>query len=155
MLVELIQRISGWWDSGKSRIDARQRAEDFRASEPVLHELSISDGSTNNVLVGQVNGTVRVVHLKQERHVTIHKYAAPEPPASMDKRKQTPEQLKVYRALRTLPRSHQTGVLQFMQREFGTKRFTDISGRSLQRVALYIEAIEKSNLNETQTRETT
>ena len=151
MLVELIQRFSGWWSG---RVDTRKRAEDFRASEPVLHELSVTDSSTANVLVGQVNGTVRVVHLKQERHVTIHKYAAPELPASTDKRKQTPEQLKVYRAMRALPRSHQAGVLQFMQREFGSKRFTDISGRSLQRVALYIEAIEKSILNEPEKRET-
>ena len=32
-------------------------------------------------------------------------------------------------------------ILKFTRREFGTKRFIDISGRPLQRVALYIEAI--------------
>lgn len=91
MLVELIQRISGWWGGG-GQSDARKREDDFRASEPVLHELSVTKGSTANVLVGQVNGSVRVVHLKQERHVTINKYASENPePGS--------ESLKSYRSM--------------------------------------------------------
>ena len=151
------QRVISWFGGG-GRAAQRLHAEDFRTSEPVLTDTQqmMEHVGNANVQIGPNNsGTVRVVHLKQERHVTIHKYAAPEPPVPTDKRKQTPEQLKVYRAMRALPRSHQAGVLQFMQREFGTKRFTDISGRSLQRVALYIEAIAKSNLNESLTRETT
>ena len=147
------QRVISWFSGSRKRLDSEVEPAEFRASEPVLHEsfeMRMENLGSGNVQIGPNNtGTVRV------QHVTIHRYATPVPSASSDKPKQTPEQLKVYRAMRALPRSHQAGVLKFMQREFGSKRFTDISGRALQRVALYIEAIEKSKISEPQTRETT
>ena len=86
------QRVISWFGGG--RVALNSHLEDFRTSEPVLTDTQMMERVGNaNVQIGQNNtGNVRVVHLKQERHVTIHKYAAPETS------KLTTEQLNAYRA---------------------------------------------------------
>ena len=143
MWVELIQRMAGWFGAGGT-VTTGTRVEDFRVSEPVFNELTMSDSSKAGVQVGQVNGSVRVVHLKQERHITnhVHVYGEPDPAS---KSLTSSEQRDVLQMIRALRNSDSTFA--FMEKTFGTKFVMDLQPSQLLRVRRYVESINKRTGN--------
>ena len=142
MWVEIRQRISGWL--GNNRSATRTGQNDFRISEPVLSDVPdvrMQDVGNGNVQIGQNNGQVRVVNLKQERNVTnIHYHKEPEfTPAEM----MSPQQKEVFAMICRLRNSESTYA--FMEKTFGTRMVMDLQPSQLLRVRRYVEAIKKAS----------
>lgn len=141
MWVEIRQRISGWLGSDRSA--TRTDQDDFRISEPVLShapDMHMQDVGKGNVQIGQNNGQVRVVTLKQERNVTnihYHKEAEPAPVEMM-----SAQQKEVFAMICRLPNSDSTYA--FMERSFGTRMVMDLQPSQVLRVRRYVEAIKKT-----------
>jgi hypothetical protein len=92
-----------------------------------------------NVQVGRAEGNVTVIHNHVTQHVTHGRMSSPR-----KGRKATKEQRHVLRLLREVQR--EDGVLDFMQREFGTRRVIDLAPPELYRVQRYIEVVKESSV---------
>ncbi|MBF5006384.1 hypothetical protein [Diaphorobacter caeni] len=144
MLVAFRQRVLGWLGGGGDRSNARP--DDFRVSEPVLtYPLHMDNVGNGNLQVGQNNGSVRVVHLKQERNVThIHVYGEQDPTEPEDEQfdygvKATPAQREVMLMIRQLPKP--MTVYKFMEEKFNTQFVLDLESEQVRIVKSFVEPI--------------
>ena len=84
-----------------------------------------------SVQVGKLEGNITVVHLTQ--HVT-----SPGP-----RRPVTASQRQVLALMRTV--QNEEVILDFMQREFGSRRVIDLSEKQLYRVRRYVETVRRNH----------
>lgn len=84
-----------------------------------------------SVQVGKVEGNITVVHLTQ--HVN-----SPAP-----RRTLSTSQRQVLALMRTV--QNEEVILDFMQREFGTRRVIDLTEKQLYRVRRYVETVRRNH----------
>lgn len=88
-----------------------------------------------SVQVGKVSGNITVVHLTTQ-HVT----------SSAPRRPLTASQRQVLALMRTV--QNEEVILDFMQRELGTRRVIDLTEKQLYRVRRYVETVRRNHGHE-------
>jgi hypothetical protein len=91
--------------------------------------------------IGKVGGNVTIVHLTQHLPGSAAQTVQPTRPAGIA----NDEQRHVLQLIRQLANSN--SVLDFMQREFGTRVVVNLQPAQLYRVRRYVEVIIKSEKN--------
>ena len=149
MWFELWQRVLNWF-GGDKKSSGHDQPVSFRESEPQLQDMTMNDVGSSNLQVGQNNGQVKFVNLKQERNVRVvhqHFYNSQPPqdqrpanPATANKEviKLTEEQKTVYLELKQLTGEGYETVMVFMEREFKTRLIAKVDGKDLFRVRKYV-----------------
>ena len=94
----------------------------------------------HSVLVGKAGGDVTVVHFTQHVHHRAQGSAA-ESTADRSPLHRTPQQVEVLRLMRGL--KNRIPVLDFMDREFGTRMVIELTPVQLYRVKRYVETIRE------------
>ena len=135
MLVEWIQRVSGWFGATSA---ASRRPDDFRASEPVFIDLSMSDGVTAGLQVGLNHGSVNVVHSKVTH---IHVYRDQEP-------RLTPEQLDLMSLIDEFDDPGQ--ILKHMEKVYGTQKVAELTPSDVKLMSIYVRVKLDSQSEQTE-----
>ena len=155
----LFQRVMDWLGMGRPRPQPVQ--------QPAADQGQPQDGQdmhhvgAGNVQIGQAGGSVRVVHLNQERHVTqvVHQHfyavagtpaqaSTNSPAASNDGGRLTPEQREVFARMKQLKPRTYNKVVAFMRSEFNTGLVNQLHGQQLYRVRRYVETIHRNEEKE-------
>lgn len=151
MWFALQQRMLNWM-SGDRRSAKGVCPDELRISEPVLtgHQpLHMEHVGNANVQVGQNNGSVRVVHLKQERNVThIHVYGDTDTRQESEvefplesRYRGTPEQRELIRIIMKMTKPME--VYEFMKSTYGTQFVLDLDHTQMLDVRRRVDEINK------------
>ncbi len=159
MGMQWFRRVMNWLGVGNRTPEPVQQpaaGPDQNEDGQAMHHVG-----AGNVQIGQAGGSVRVVHLNQERHVTQvvhqHFYAvagtpaqapAAQAPAANDGAKLTPEQREVYTLMRQLRRRDYNRVVTFMREQLGTGLVQQLHGQALFRLRRYVETVQRNQERE-------